>query len=286
MFEKALSNLSSLRPLRRIVLPILERFNPGDLRIRHHYTGRRLLLHSYRHKGYWFHGRRREQETMQFFQRVLRPGDTVVEVGGHIGYLTMWFAELVGKTGRVVVFEPGRNNLPYLRANVAELPSVQIIEAAVSDRDGTATFFEEELTGQNNSLVGDYERFEQNRRSAFSKQCYHDRDVLTVRLDTFLRERSLRPDLVKIDIEGAELMALAGATDVLADQLPMLMVEVTRRSAEVFRLLTGIGYRLFTPAGGPLLDAESVNDNVCALHSAKHQDRLPDWPWGNEQAAA
>jgi FkbM family methyltransferase len=285
MLKNALTRLSTLRPLRRVVLPLLERFNPGDIRIRHHYTGRRLLIHSYRHKGYWFHGRRRERETMEFFRQVLRQGDTVVEVGGHIGYLTMLFADLVGKTGRVVVCEPGRNNLPYIRANVASLPNVELVELAVADADGTASFFEEELTGQNNSLLGDYDNFRRNRELAFSDQHYRRREVETVRLDTLVRQRSLRPDLIKVDIEGAEYMALAGARETLAEHRPMLLVEVTRQAADVFAALAGAGYLLFTPEGRPLSDAAELDGNICALHRATHLDRIPSWPWPNARAA-
>ncbi len=285
MLSKLLSNVSANRALRRIALPLLERFNPGDIRIRHHYTGERLLLHSFRHKGYWFHGRRREQATMKFFQQALRPGDTVVEVGGHIGYLTMLFAQLVGRTGRVVVFEPGRNNLPYLRANAKGQPDVEIVERAVSNQDGVATFFEEQLTGQNNSLLGDYQRFAQNRNMAFSNKGYQKCEVTTVRLDRFVQQRSLRPDLVKIDIEGAEYLALQGAAKMLAAHRPMLMIEVTNRAADVFQLLTSAGYLLFTPEGRPLVAGERSNDNICALHPDNHRGRMPHWFVPNVEAA-
>lgn len=279
MVGNVLSRLSLARPLRQVVLPLFARFNPGDVHIRHHYTGRRLRLHSYRHRGYWFHGRRRECETMRFFEQVLRPGDVVVEVGGHIGYLTMWFAELVGAAGRVVVFEPGRNNLPYLQHNVAQLANVEVVELAVSDHDGVASFYEEELTGQNNSLLGDYERFEHNRRSANSQQSYHRREVTTTRLDTFLGREAVVPDLIKIDIEGAEYLALAGAAGVLAQHRPMLIVEVTRQAEGVFKLLRSAGYLLFTPAGAPLCGPEAATDNVCAVHWPTHHRRLPAH-WG------
>jgi FkbM family methyltransferase len=286
MLSNILSKLSAARALRRIALPIFERFNPGDIRIRHQYAGGRMLLHSYRHKGYWFHGQRREQATMQFFQQVLRPGDSVVEVGGHIGYLTMLFAQIVGRTGRVVVFEPGQNNLPYLRVNVHNLPGVEIVEQAVSDEDGVAAFFEEQLTGQNNSLLGNYERFAQNRKLAFSNEGYQQREVRTVRLDSFLQQRALRPDLVKIDIEGAEFLALKGAMKMLTEHRPMLMIEITCRVAEVFQLLTSAGYLLFTPDGRPLAGSgEQASDNVCALHTDKLRDRLPNWLRANDNAA-
>jgi FkbM family methyltransferase len=166
------------------------------------------------------------------------------------------------------------------------LPRVEVVEAAVSDMDGVASFFEEELTGQNNSLLGDYERFEQNRKLAFSNQQYKERKVDTVRLDTFVRKRGLRPQLIKIDIEGAEYMALTGAREVLHEHLPMLMVEVTRQGSDVFDLLTSAGYLLFTPNGRRLRDGEALNDNICAVHPKRYADRLPSWPISHDRSAA
>jgi hypothetical protein len=135
-------------------------------------------------------------------------------------------------------------------------------------------------------LLGDYHQFESNRRRAFSSQSYHQREVATVRLDTFAHQRGLRPDLVKIDIEGAECAALEGATRLLVEQTPIILVEVTRRGEEVFRLLTGAGYLLFTPEGQPLRDAESLHDNVCAVHPIAHKDRLSHWIESHRRAAA
>jgi predicted methyltransferase len=66
--------------------------------------------HSFKHYTYWYDGERREQTTMELFAKLINPGDVVVEVGGHIGYIAVYFSHLVGKQGRVVVFEPGPNN--------------------------------------------------------------------------------------------------------------------------------------------------------------------------------
>lgn len=277
MLQRIATRIATSPLLRRVALPIFERCNPGDVRIRHHYTQQRFKLHSYRHKGYWFHGVRREQQTMQFFAQVLRPGDTVVEVGGHIGYLSLWFAELVGSAGKVVVFEPGQNNLPYLRENVAAAGNVEIVEAAVSDRNGAATFYVEGLTGQNNSLLGDYSRFAENRQRAFSSEAYREQQVQTLRLDDFVQRRDLDVDLIKIDIEGAEYLALSGAKKLLAEQQPMLMVEVTKRQDEAFELLTNLGYQLLTPSGESIADTRDSDGNVCAIHLDRHTERLEKW---------
>jgi hypothetical protein len=135
----------------------------------------------------------------------------------------------------------------------------------------------EDLTGQNNSLLGDYARFAENRQRAFSKSSYLEQQVQTVQLDDFVQSRGLHVDLLKIDIEGAEYLALTGAKELLAKQRPMLMVEVTRRQDEVFDLLTCLGYQLFSPCGKLHADAIDSDGNVCAIHSAYHCERLEKW---------
>ena len=107
--------------LRRLAIRILNRVNPGDITIRHPYTKERFRLHSFRHKDYWYHGKSREEHSMHLFSELISPGDLVIDIGGHIGYISSYFAGLVGPKGQVIVFEPGSNNLPYLRKNVARL---------------------------------------------------------------------------------------------------------------------------------------------------------------------
>ena len=279
------NRLSSQPFLRRFVLPLFAKCNPGDIRIRHHYTGEPILLHSFRHKGYWFHGRRRERETMDFFSRAIRAGDHVLEVGGHIGYMTVYFSKLVGVSGRVTVFEPGSNNLPYLAPNIESLPNVELVAKAVSDEDGVAHFFEEELTGQNNSLHADYQMFAKNCEMAFSENAYEQREVETVRLDTYLTAGVVAPDLMKIDVEGAELLVLEGARQVLASQLPILVVEVTQQKQEVYALLSSLGYALYNDNGEALTSAEAIDLNVCALHPAKHAEVIERCGWKRLAAA-
>ena len=273
------------RFLRGLVLPILKRFNPGNIRIRHHYTGEKILLHTFRHKGYWYHGRRREARTMEFFRQVIKPGDTVIEVGGHIGYISMFFSHLVGVQGKVVVFEPGSNNLPYIEHNLSPLANVELVPVAVSDQDGEACFYEEEITGQNNSMFSDYHIFEENRQHAFSNENYHERQVTTTRLDTFIGRSDCVPDFLKIDIEGAERLALEGASSAIAKYAPVILVEVTKEKDQVYNLLARLGYEFYKDTGVPLRTPEEFDRNVCALHSDKHAQLIERCGWKRYNAA-
>lgn len=251
--------------IRRAVLPILARLNPGDVTIRHHLTRDPFRLHSFRHRGYWFHGARREADTVAFYGRVLRPTDTVIEVGAHIGYQTLVFAHAV-PYGRVVAFEPGPNNLPYLRRNVERRSNIEVRAQAVTDQRGPVGLWCEDLTGQNNSLVAP-EDFQPSQLRSVSR---YQVEVEGVTLDEVGRELGT-VSFVKVDVEAAEDRVVAGAVGLLTSDNPGLMIELSRGNATaVWRTLVDLGYRAFRPSGAPVHVAGDIGFNTFFLHPTTH----------------
>lgn len=269
--------LSSLKRLfYRTAIWLLRRFNPGDIHLRHHYTHQRFKLDAFKHKGYWVHGKRRECNTMELFGELIRPGDTVFEAGGHIGYMSMYFGSLVGSEGSVTVFEPGPNNLNYLKDNISKLPQVMVVEKAVGAVNELRKFFVEDLTGQNNSLYSDYGTFKNNSAYInYDAGGYREIQVEVVTIDSFCNDAKLHPDFVKIDVEGAELEVLRGMSQTIATKAPLMMVEVTRQTDDVYALLTSQGYLLYSdkrtrlrcPDDNPAL-------NVFCIHREWHKQEL------------
>jgi FkbM family methyltransferase len=257
--------------VRRLALRFFRAINPGDVTIKHHWTGDRLRLHSFKHKGYWWHGRRRERETVLRFQKLVRAGDTVVEIGGHIGYFAQLYAQLVGAEGQ--------NNLPYLRANLADKSNAEIVEKAVSNEDGTVTFWLEDLSGQNNSIIEDYYLLDGNIELAglggrITKRAVH---VSCVMLDSFangLKAQGRQIDFVKIDVEGAELLVLEGAQKLLADRRVAIMVEVTREEQAIFDMMTKANYAMFFADGSPVTTPAGMVGNVFCLPDATTRERF------------
>jgi len=249
-------------------MPLFEKVNPGDVTLSHHYTGDRFRLHSFKHRGYWFHGKNREAGTIKFFQRLIEEGHTVLEVGGHIGYFSVLFSALVGARGSVVVFEPGENNLRYLRRNIASRPNVQLVEKAAGGVHETRPFFVEDLSGQNNSLVRGFRGFEVNRASAFVKTAPREVLVEVVPVDEVVSARGLRPNFVKIDVEGAEFEVLKGLAASLDAFHPRLMVEIQADQEAIFNWLSSRGYSCFSESGVPIAEWRSLNLNTFCLHQS------------------
>ncbi|HEY1146145.1 MAG TPA: FkbM family methyltransferase [Allosphingosinicella sp.] len=248
--------------LRHLGIPLLKAVAERDITITHHWVpGRRIRLNAFRHKGYWFHGNRREPGVMASLAKLVGPGDTVIDVGGHIGYVSLYLAHLVGPTGRVFVFEPSPDNLRYLTANTKAVAPIEIVRKAVSDSNGHAQFFTENLTGQNSTLIENYAHFDETRRSAQIDETYQAMEVETTTLDAFVAERGITPDFIKIDIEGAEALAVRGMGAVLASHHPKLMVEITREEDEVMGLLREAGYAACDSRLRPLADGATTGPN-------------------------
>lgn len=187
---------------------------------------------------------------MAAFAGVVRDGDTVLEAGGHIGYVSAYLADLVGPAGTVVVFEPAAANRSYLSRNVSDFSNVVLRAEALSDFSGQAVLYTEDLTGQNNSLLPDYSVFAENARAAGVAVKRQQEVVACVKLDDeWLAGRLAKPSLVKIDVEGAELRVMRGMLGLLGAGGVALMVEVSEQISEVYSLLKGLDYDIFHPDG-------------------------------------
>jgi FkbM family methyltransferase len=235
-----------------------------DLWISNPWTGDPLRINLYHHKGYWYFKRDREIDTMQYFSRLIRSEDTVIEIGGHVGFITQYFSKLVGPSGKVVVFEPGSNNIPYIERNVRCLRNATLERAAVSSTNGKATLYEDDITGQNNSLIRDYKVADLVAKSHGQKLIRNAREVDTVTLDSYVSDHGLTPDFLKIDVEGFEFQVLLGASKTLRG-VRALMVEVTEQKESVTNLLRNAGFRIFDEHEKEHAEI-AISGNVFAVH--------------------
>ena len=181
-----------------------------------------------------------EPNVIGALQEHLRVGDTCLDVGGHVGYLTLLMARLVGPAGRVVAFEPVPETFEALRENVRlnHLENVGLECTAVGENEGMISLFcdaAQELSWTPSVSAYSVPGNQIKRIS-----------VPVLSLDRFLESSSLRPNLVKIDVEGAELEVLRGARKMLLEVRPVVLVEIHDRGAghhaAVKQVLDDCGY--------------------------------------------
>jgi FkbM family methyltransferase len=142
------------------------------------------------------------------FCKVVKPGDVVYDIGAHFGYYALLALKLVGTEGRVLAFEPSPPNLArlYRHIELNRCSNVQVLELAVSDREGSAHF--ETRTGSGLGHLAPDGPVE----------------VKITRLDG-LQGYPL-PNVMKIDVEGAEVGVLRGANSLLAAAKPTIFLSL------------------------------------------------------------
>lgn len=186
------------------------------------------------------------------FERAVREGAVVFDIGAHAGFYTLLASVLVGAQGRVFAFEPAPRNLCYLKEHlrINGIKNVSVIEGAVSDCDTVAQFDE----GPNHSMG----HLAPGGRLA----------VRTASLDEMMkRGELLPPDYMKIDVEGAEANVLLGAKSVLTAHRPTIFLATHGKElhSTCCELLRSLGYSV-EPISGPAL---GQTDEVLAY--AKHR---------------
>ena len=187
----------------------------------------------------------------------LRPGMTVIDVGAHIGFFTIGAARRVGPTGQVHAFEPAALTLSALRHHVRlndVADRVAVFGGVACDVVGEATFYayrDSMAASLARSNVEDLNPEARTERAA-------ELTVPAITLDRYCAEREITPDVIKIDVEGAECHVLRGAADILRRHRPLIWCEIHPKQmencgsslGELQALLDALAYRM-TPMTGP-----------------------------------
>jgi FkbM family methyltransferase len=195
--------------------------------------------------GYWLGSY--EAEKQRAFTRIVSGKKVVFDIGANVGFYSLLSAVLVGEQGKVFAFEPLPRNVEYLRRHLSinNIHSVSVLQLALSDSTGTTAFEEAASHGM----------------GRLSKE-----GSLLVRTDTLdrLYESGTLPDpeVMKIDVEGAEMYVLSGARRMLARAHPIIFLATHSQELhkECIEFLRSLGYRLETgaPDARPLPDGELI----------------------------
>jgi FkbM family methyltransferase len=222
--------------------------------------------HIYGKKSYEFH-------VTEQMKKTLAPGMFFLDIGANIGYFSVLAAHLVGKEGKVFCFEPFEYNvkLLYLNARVNGFENIEIYPFAVADRRMLVAY-------DNVASNGAISEIDEDIDSVMKTTL-----VYSVNLDDVL-ENIERMDVIKIDVEGAEHMALAGGKNLLRKHRPTIFSEfsppaletVSKVSAEDYLrlLLVDENYSIAVCSGSGLVDFESDTDRVIGCYEDSGVDHI------------
>ncbi|SDR05079.1 methyltransferase, FkbM family [Rhizobiales bacterium GAS113] len=221
-----------------------------------------------------------EPNEFALLDRLVRPGMNIIDGGANEGAYTLFFASRVGSTGRVIAVEPSPRELERLRRNIARnnLDNVVVAEAALAERKGEVSLNVANATHAGQNTLGDfmYEGVGSVGRVIVPASTIDDLVAAHV--------PDGRLDVVKLDLEGAELRALAGAWNTLRQARPLILFEASPAALArqggsveaVTSLFAEADYRMLCldPATGlpaPLGNGTS-SDNLVAVHRDRDWD--------------
>jgi FkbM family methyltransferase len=196
-----------------------------------------------------------EQHVLGWINGLLKPGDTFFDVGAHYGWMSMVACHRVVAHGKVVAFEPSPPLLECLEYNkkANRFRQMEIVARAVADSNGRKVPLYVVNRGESylNSLVD-------HRAGPVPTAETTTVEVETVSLDDFCERTKLHPDVVKIDVEGAELLALRGARRLVEERRTTFIVAVHpcwlpegQEAAEIFELFRAHRYKVVESAVVP-----------------------------------
>jgi FkbM family methyltransferase len=186
--------------------------------------------------GYWTGNY--EEKQLRRFASAINPDDCIYDVGANVGLYSLLACVKAGPLGRVYSFEPLERNLQYLRRHVSmnRLHQCFIKEVAVSDRSGIVRFSAAGWSSSMGRITTDGELH-----------------VPALSLDdaVFGKSSLTPPNVIKIDVEGAEFRVLQGAARVLGEFHPSLFVEIhgVQERKDCHEFIAAKGYHLLDEYG-------------------------------------
>ncbi len=203
-----------------------------------------------------------EPQTSALFRRVLRPGDTYVDVGAHVGYHALLARQAVGAAGRVLAVEPQPYNCNKILINAAlnGFSNITTIVGAAGNRDGFV-------------VLRDQAPFDKARLTLRGAGMHDQGVAFEVPLwtvDTLVRRHGIdRIRLLKIDVEGYELAVLEGALPILAHTENVIFEQADgevapETSAGIRELLLRQGFTLADVTGQPWNGGPTPENNIWA----------------------
>ena len=193
-----------------------------------------------------------ELDVQKVIQGFIKPGMTVFDIGANAGFYTLAFSRLVGDHGQVWAFEPLAENMQNLLSHVRinQLRNVTLVQAAIA-AETSLGFFRVSDDTHTGKIAGEGQ--------------YR---VPTLSLDKLMgRNEILAPDLIKMDVEGAESSILEGAEKLLGGKKSVLFISLhgDQQKQRCQKLLQLAGYRIFILDGSELHDEHFEENEIYAI---------------------
>ena len=184
-----------------------------------------------------------ERYESELFRSKIKPGMAIIDIGANLGYYTAIASRLAGESGSVIAFEPEPNFFKLLSKNISRnnMKNVACFELAIAEKDGLTDLYLSNENKGHNSIIP-------------SEELKTSVQIKTTTLDALLASQKItKVDMIKMDVEGAEILALEGMKNTLIQHFPLLFLEfsphsiikIKRNPMDFLSTLQKIGYSIF-----------------------------------------
>ncbi len=170
----------------------------------------------------------------------IREGDTVLDVGAHFGYFALLSSTLVGSNGSVYAFEPTPSTYNVLLKNAKKKKNIRVINAAIDYENSGKELTDYGLRYSAWNTLAKTSRMPNILNNISGRRI----EVNTISLDSYLSEREILPDLIKIDAEDYELQVVLSLEQTIGQSRPKIIMECgSNYSVEASKILLKHGYK-------------------------------------------
>jgi len=212
-----------------------------------------------------------EKDIVEFFKANLKQDMTFLDIGANIGLYTFLGSNIVGQNGKVFSVEPNLNNVKLITMTIYEnlIKNIKLLPVAASDDNAYMLLNSSYSNGTTTKNI-------ENKNMIINSTI-----VPSVKLDDVIKERV---DFIKIDIEGAEYIALNGLKQILSSYKPTIISEFSPNSMPGIASITGIDYlnflrkfdyKIFVINNQSIISADNLsNENIMNVFNQSKVDHI------------
>jgi len=256
------TGLSKISLIRNANYKILENLDVSQIDI----FGYKMLLDKYDTNAYSLVKTSRNNE-LKIIKEIIKEGDTVIDVGANIGYYTLFFRSLVGDKGKIIAFEPEKNNFAILKKNVEinNFKNIELYNYALGSENKKVKMILSDKIGEHRIYNEKSSHISVNSDSTNENTKLIEVNV--VKLDDYVKTA----DFVKFDAEGYEIEILKGMPNLLKQNISLFsdfyvkLLKKNNKPDDFFDILSENKFEFF-----------DVRDNMKKTDKIKILDKYND----------
>lgn len=217
---------------------------------------------------YFLYKYKKDRYELKLFYKWISPGQVIVDIGANIGFYSVFFSKLTGNNGRVYSFEPDKLNYKHLEKITKTYNNIETINLALSEKQETIKLYVSH-------------RLNVDHRTYKPEKFKNSYEIEATSLDNYLNQKT--PDVIKMDIQGAEFSALKGMKNTLSNNPDIILLmeywpEVNRKQGieinDIIDYVKQLNKNIYVIKNDKVVQ---LNDSIIQGYKRYKKDAYSNW---------